>query len=201
MRGPNDTRERLIDAAIDVIESGGESALRLADIAATVGIKQPSIYYFFAGREELVVAAHRERYHRAAAQATGLFDTDLARAKTKEEFVEAAERILRFSFVPERSDNRAVRVSLLVKALTSPALRTEINDASFESNRRLAEVIAEAQRKGWVTRDYSPMSIVIWIRGQVLARFLLEADGERYDGDEWTDLAVATILNGFTAPD
>lgn len=201
MRAPNDTRERLIDAAIDVIESQGESALRLSEIAAVVGIKQPSIYYFFAGREELLTAAHRERYRRAAAQAVGLFDTELAAATTKEAFAEAAERILRFSFQTERKVNRAVRVSLMAKAMTSQELLDEINSASYESNRRLAEIVAEAQRKGWVTRAYSPMSIVVWLRGQVLARFLLEIDIERYDEAEWTDLAVSTILKGFMTSD
>ncbi|MEY2958150.1 MAG: hypothetical protein RLZZ01_718 [Actinomycetota bacterium] len=201
MQDANDTRARLIDAAIEVIEEHGESALRLADIAATVGIKQPSIYYFFQGREELVVAAQCERYRRTAAQAVGLFDSDLARASTKAEFVDAAERLLRFSFTHERSANRAIRLSLMAKALTSPTLLREINDASFESNRRFAEIIAEAQRKGWVTRAYSPMNLVVFLRGQVLARLLLEIDPERYDGDEWTDLAVSTILSSFITND
>lgn len=189
-----DTRERLIEAAIKVIAERGEAALRLSEIAAEVGIKQPSIYHFFTGREDLVVAAHRERYLRAVLEAFGTIEQEVGAAKTRAELNVAAERALRHAFSPSRSNARATRISLLSKALTNQSLLDEVNAASLQANRQLAEVLAEAQRKGWMRRDFSPLTIAVWIRAQILGRFVLEINESRYDGDEWNDLAVEAIL-------
>ena len=56
------TRSRILNAAIEMMESGGESSVRLSAIAEAMGIKEPSIYHHFANRTELVNAAYIEWY-------------------------------------------------------------------------------------------------------------------------------------------
>lgn len=51
------------------LRASGEAALRLADIATRVGVTQPAIYSFFEHREDLVIAAHRERFRRFTMEA------------------------------------------------------------------------------------------------------------------------------------
>lgn len=196
------TYERLIQATIDVIDQRGEAAVRMGEIAAAAGIKQPSIYHFFEDREQLVVAAHRERYRRAVMQALGPFDRSVPKATTKEEFVRFGIEGLRHAFDAERGAVRSVRITLLSKALTDETLMREVNDASFEANRRLAEIVSEAQRRGWVRSDFTAITIATWIRSQIFGRFVVESDNARYDGDEWTDLAVTSIIDTLiVAPD
>lgn len=194
------TYERLIQATIDVIDQRGEAAVRMGEIAAAAGIKQPSIYHFFEDREQLVVAAHRERYRRAVMQALGPFDSTVPKATTKEEFFRFGVAGLRHAFDAQRSAARSVRITLLSKALTNEGLMREVNDASYEATRRLAELVAEGQRKGWVRRDFSPLTIATWIRSLIFGRFVPEVDPERYDGDEWTELAITSIVHTLMTP-
>ena len=191
-----DTRQRLIDAAVEVIETRGEAALRLGEIAEKAGIKQPSIYHFFPSREDLVVEAYREQYRRAVEQATRNFDEYIAQVETREEFIDAVEEGLLFTFDDQRSEIRAKRLSLLAKALENPGLRAEINDLTYESNKNLAQIFENAQRKGWIRSDVSGMTLAVWVRGQIFGRFLLELDRSRYDGDEWNRQAISSILAG-----
>ena len=195
MSETSDVRERIIDAAIEVIATKGESALRLIEIAAMASIKQPSIYYFFPSREDLVIAAHRERYRRVLLDVVETFETQVASATTQEEFVQSAMRGLRFAFHENRAEARLTRIALISKAVTNESLLREINDASFGANQRFAGVLENAQRQGWIRDDVSPLTLAIWIRAQVLGRLVLEIDSSRYDGDEWTTFAIDAIVS------
>lgn len=79
-----DTRQRLIDSAVEVVSTPGEAALRLSEIATKVGVKQPSIYHFFSSREDLVVEVCREMYRWEVEPATSTFEYQLAHVKTLE---------------------------------------------------------------------------------------------------------------------
>lgn len=194
-----ETRERLIDATIEVIATRGEAAVRMVEIAAVVGIKQPSIYHFFSSRDDLVVAAHRERYRRSVAQALGRFDAEFISATTADEFKDGWVRALRFAFSDERREARAVRLALLAKALTNDDLLREVNDAAYEGHQALAGIIEKAQDAGWVRSDVSALTLAVWTRSMIFGRLVLEIDPDRYDSDEWTDLAISSFSR-TTAP-
>jgi AcrR family transcriptional regulator len=188
-----ETRARLVEATIEVIATRGEAAVRMVEIAAAAGIKQPSIYYFFPSREDLVVAAHRERYRRAVAEVIGRFEAEFAEAKSAEEFREGSVRALQFALSDERSEARAVRLGLLAKALTNDELLREVNDAAHEGHVALAAILERAQRAGWVRGDVSPLTLAVWVRSLIFGRLVLEVAGDRYDGDEWTRLAISSF--------
>ncbi len=42
-----DTRTRILDATIDLLAAGGDSAVRLALVAEALDISEPSIYHHF----------------------------------------------------------------------------------------------------------------------------------------------------------
>lgn len=193
-----DTKERLIDAAIEVIASRGDAAVRLAEIAQTVGIKTPSIYYFFPSREDLVIAAHRERYRRAVAEALGRFEAEFASAKTQDEFREGSLRALQFAMSDERREARVVRLGLLAKALTNDDLLREVNEAAYEGHKALAEILERAQSTGWIRSDISPLTVAVWVRSMIFGRLVLEIDGDRYNGDEWTQLTLSSFTRTLT---
>lgn len=188
-----DTKERLIDAAIEVIATRGDAAVRLAEIAQIVGIKTPSIYYFFPSREELVLAAHRERYRRAVAEVLGQFEAEIASATTEDEFREGSLRALQFALSDERREARVVRLGLLNKALTNDELLREVNEAAYEGHKVLAEILERAQRTGWIRSDISPLTLAVWVRSMIFGRLILEIDAVRYDRDEWTQLALSSF--------
>ncbi len=48
------TRQRILDAAAEVLAERGYAEARLADIAARAGLQAGSLYYHFASRDELV---------------------------------------------------------------------------------------------------------------------------------------------------
>ncbi|MGA1053409.1 MAG: TetR/AcrR family transcriptional regulator [Ilumatobacteraceae bacterium] len=190
----SDTRSRLIDATNEVVTTRGEAAVRLVEIAAAVGVKQPSIYAFFESREDLLNHALRDRLSRTVMEAIDVFSLVTDRMTTRSDFTSAAASALMFILSDERSELRSARLGLYARALANPTLLTEVNDASWRSAAALTDVIAVAQRNDWIRRDVSALSIAMFIRSLAFGRFFVETDRQRYDGDEWTHQVVKMIL-------
>lgn len=62
------TRQRILDAAAQVLSRKGYAGTRLTDVAEAAGVQAPAIYYYFGSRDDLVeevmwAGAHRVRLH------------------------------------------------------------------------------------------------------------------------------------------
>jgi AcrR family transcriptional regulator len=97
-----DTRTRILEAAMSVIEDTGEGTLRVQKIAESVGVREPSVYHFFKNREELVEAAHIERYRRSHLEMVRPFEAGAALADSAEDFRRIVEKILSLVYATKR---------------------------------------------------------------------------------------------------
>ena len=68
MRGPRgpyrksiERREQILDAALEVFAEHGDAGALLQEIANRVGVKLPSLMYYFASRDELLLAVVERR--------------------------------------------------------------------------------------------------------------------------------------------
>jgi TetR/AcrR family transcriptional regulator len=61
---PDDTRERIIDAAQEIFARDGFVGAKMQEIADKVGIQRPSLFYHFKNKEALFVAAHEQVFAR-----------------------------------------------------------------------------------------------------------------------------------------
>ena len=68
------TRRRALDAALDLFSHKGYQAVSMGDIAGALGIKAPSLYKHFKGKEELYAALFPalDEHYKALWQATGV---------------------------------------------------------------------------------------------------------------------------------
>jgi TetR/AcrR family transcriptional repressor of nem operon len=78
MKTPTDSREKILVAATAVAQAHGYGGLNFRDLAALVGIKAASIYYYFPSKADLALAV-ATRYWQGAAAA---LDAILAAAPT-----------------------------------------------------------------------------------------------------------------------
>jgi AcrR family transcriptional regulator len=81
-----DTRSRILNAAIEMMESGGEASIRVAAIAAKLNIAEPSIYHHFTNRAALVEAAYVEWYWRCLEIQVPMA-TVMALVETREDYI------------------------------------------------------------------------------------------------------------------
>lgn len=98
MSSPNsETRTRILEATIAMLEQKGDPAVRMGDIAKAAGISRQAVYLHFASRTELLIAATLYRGE--------LLDVDarLASSRAAETGVERLRLYIEFwgNYIPE----------------------------------------------------------------------------------------------------
>ena len=191
------TTDRLLSAAIALLDEGGEVAVRVDAVAAAAGVKRPSIYYFFGDREGLVIAAQAERYRR-----TLLFGmTDQAKAvracETPEEFRELIRSWIRAIGGPAGVERRRVRVEVLGAAASRPELRAKLEAADAEATRLIANTIAIAQDRRWTGSRFDPEIGALWWIGMMNGRYLVEGSRSDEERAAWDAIASEAIVRLF----
>ncbi len=189
-----DTRTRILEAAMSVIEDTGEGTLRVQKIAESVGVREPSVYHFFKNREELVEAAHVERYRRSHLEMVRPFEAGAALADSAEDFRRIVKKILSLVYAAEREHIRSTRMSVLGAAQTSPMIADAIRQINFDIHSKIADVLASAQEKNWIRKEVDPLAAAYWINGQILGRVMAEMDKDQVDLSKWNQISETAVL-------
>lgn len=195
------TRDRLLRAAVKALDHGGESAVRIREIAAECGVTAPSIYHFFGSRDGLIEAALAYRYFTGQWElGTGFADAVFA-CTSKTEFVALVHTTMETILSPDRAAYRLVRVSALGGTITRPRLAEGVIQFQREFNRRLAEAIRFAQASKWVRADFNPEVFGSWLTGMINGRVLIELDPKHSGAAEWDLLAVRAVCSVLGIPE
>jgi len=194
------TRARILNAAIEMMEAGGESSVRLSAIAEAMGIKEPSIYHHFTNRTELINAAYVEWYWQCLKTEIPV-EAMMVLVETKEDYVRAVRKSMEWSFQPERHHARAIRLSVLGAAQRNPDLGVAINDINKKFLATIADAALVAQQKGWFRTDLDPKAIAYWLHGQIIGRAVAEMDPGHVDLAQWDKVSFEAVLGMVLTPE
>jgi AcrR family transcriptional regulator len=193
------TRSRIINAAIEMMDAGGESSVRLGAIAEALGIKEPSIYHHFTNRTELVNAAYVEWYWQSLKTDIPV-EAMMALVDTQEDYVRAVRKTMEWSYRPERHHARAIRLSVLGAAQRNPELADAVNEINKKFLATVADSVLFAQQKGWLRADLDPMATAYWLHGQIVGRAVAEMDPGHVDLAQWDKVSFEAVLGLMLSP-
>ena len=186
------TRERLLEAAIDAIETDGEAGVRVDVVADAAGVAKPSIYHFFGDREGLVVAALGERYRRSLDIA---IETSIALAESfteRDQYIQMIRRnILSFGSA-DGVRRRRERIQVMGSAATRPDLQAEVDRVNDLVTVRLAELLELGRRRGWTTTPHDSETLARWWLGLMNGRRLVDERGDE-PGAAWDQVTIDAI--------
>ena len=195
-----DTKTRILDAAIDLIEANGERALRMRDVAAAVGIAEPTIYHYFPDRDSLVVAAHARRYRRELSVTVDPFLPAVQTCTSKEEFVKILQSVYHHSFEPGRTSVRATRAEVVGTSFRLEKLRAEVSVAMMESLSPSIEALKLAQSRGWMRTDIDPEAFAIFNLSLISSCIFPEIQNNPDLLAKWEELAISAITAVLSGP-
>ncbi|MFI7498680.1 TetR/AcrR family transcriptional regulator [Streptomyces sp. NPDC049687] len=189
-------REELLRAAIEQIEARGVAAVRIADVAAALGVSNALVLYHFSTKEKLVAAA----FQYAA-------EDDLAHLRRLLGRRSTALRRLRSAVRWYAPTGQAKGWRLWIEgwavSLREPALREVARDLDREWKAALAAVIAEGVAAGEFTcPDPSATALRLTALLDGLAVQLTSYEGavSRARAQEWVDAALSRELELSTRP-
>jgi len=194
------TRSRILNAAIEMMETGGESSVRLSAIAEALDIREPSIYHHFTNRTELINAAYVEWYWQCLKTEIPV-EAMMVLVETKEDYVRAVRKSMEWSYQPERHHARAIRLSVLGAAQRNAELAIAINDINKRFLATIADAALVAQQKGWLRQDIDPMATAYWLHGQIIGRAVAEMDPGHVDLAQWDKVSFEAVLGLILSPE
>lgn len=194
------TRERLIEAAIEVIEADGERSVRIRDIAAKAGVTEPSIYHFFGDRNGLIEQAQVIRFGRGQTEALEAFVTGVRNCETKAEFTRLVRTVLTTSFDSSFAARRFTRINVLGSAQSRPELLKDLAGQQRDLNGLLGDALRIAQERGFMRSNVDCDIFAVWVIGMTTGRLLLEIDPDLAESQEWNALAVDAVLAAMGNP-
>lgn len=200
MPKPIDSRKRILEAAIRILERDGEESLKIAEICKRARVTPPSVYHFFADRAELIDAAHEQMFSEGQLQMGRRFVDATYECASAAEFAAVVDNLVTMTFSPKRREFRRRRVSVLGRSQFSPGLSKRLAAFQHESNTTIAEGLRFAQAKKWITSDVDPEMFAAWFIGVASARTFIEFDGEHRKSAAWDEIALRSIFATLNLP-
>lgn len=186
------TAERLLAAAMAVIEREGPDGIRVRDISAAAGVTYSAVQFHFGGRDGLVDAAYLELYRQDL-----IFPTaDLAgRTFADNEALQGlVTALLDAAFAPERAAARRRRAQVLGAAATRPTIAAGLAEIHREYFHAVGAVFAEPQRQGLLRPDLDAEAMGAIYLAVVNGRTLVEIGDTGLDLTAWDAAAKAAVL-------
>ncbi len=145
---PEETRQRLLDAAAQVFELKGYEGATVAQIAHEAGVTSGAIYAHYQSKAELLVDALRAHSERAAGELLQAPDTPTDAAGV---LVTLAER-LRTRGV----DRSGLLVEALLASRRDPELAEVLAVTIGQREQNMARLLAVGQERGELTTEVTP---------------------------------------------
>lgn len=190
--GADDTRRRILEAAIEVIDGQGEEAVRVIDVAQRAGVSQGMVTYHFGTRHNLVLEAQRERY---AVALLGDADATLASLEhiTDVESVLAVGRQLTAALLsPERIVRRRARLNALGYAAGDTTAWESIRDSTTDAIDRLTAFFEVLRGRGLLREGIDPRSAATMVAAYSFGLVMSDLDNRPPDSAH-----LANVIDRF----
>jgi AcrR family transcriptional regulator len=197
-----ETARRILAVAVAIIDSSGESALRIADVMRDAEVQAPMIYRHFGDREGLVQSVHLARAIDALGAEIGAFELAAARANDAQSFEAAFTDLMATLCGPGFATMRRQRLEVFAAALARPLLRERVVELRGLLVARSTENLLRAQRAGWIRCDLDVGAFVEWGIGSTFGLASVEQFSAEPDiAEAWLRIqfeAVSSVLFGRT---
>jgi AcrR family transcriptional regulator len=185
-------RERILEAAISIIETEGEAGVRVDRVVEAAGFSKPVLYHHFADREDLLVQAQGERYRRSFDDAL-IALTVFQDSESQEVFLDRVSVALTDFTSPEGRRRRRMRAEILGATVGRPQLNDSITEANRQFVASFGDFMTRARRESLISPRRDPRDIAAWWLSVVAGRYVIDVDADRFNEEEWIDIILSMI--------
>ncbi len=192
------TRELVIDVVLELLEHGGEAAVRIDDVRDRSGVSIGSLYHHFGDRDGLIVAAQLRRFAGYAEAEIAALSTIVERAADVAEFRRAVRQLTLHTASDLRVAERWGRIGVLGSTVGRLALLHEVRIVQTRLTDEFQATIAQGQARGFFRRDLDARAIALFIEAYSLGLALNDVDERPVSERAWEQV-VWSVLDGLIA--
>ena len=192
-------RERILDVAVAVLETRGEAALRIAEVAEAANVALGLISYHFGGRDGLIVAAQQRRFAGLVRDDGAVMKRVLEKADTYDDVMTSLSD-LTYALLDSRRDQiRMSRIAAIASTfgrddayeITSAIVDQLLND--------YAELITDAQHRDLIRDDLDARAVATFIQSYALGLVIHDLDPSA-TGDAELHQVIMTAVEALLRP-
>lgn len=189
-----DSREELLDAALQIIAERGIDALRIEDVCEKVGVTKGSLYWHFQDRQGLIRAAILEQLRRIAERQLQIVDRAVDAPISRDEYLLTVAGALANPFDATEVESRWQRWELLATARRDPEVHELMKEIQRNHQLYLTGMATKAQQRGILRGDVDPAAVAAAITAIALGSnhlWYLGNDGPTQEA--WNGLLIKMI--------
>ena len=192
---PHPTRERLVDTMISLLDQKAPEAITVDEVLAVSGISKGSLYHHFEDFSDLLEVAYLRRFAAYVDLSSEAIAEVIATSTSRDEMLTGFREITRRTQAPDLASVRLERLRAIGLAGGNDRFRARLAVERQRLTDALADLVREAQVKGWFRSDFPPHVVAVFVQAYTLGRVLDEIAESPVDNNEW----VAFIDHMLTA--
>lgn len=196
-----DTVQLVIDATNRAIESGGESSVRIQELAAQTGVSIGSIYHHFGDRDGLIRATYVHNFASNIQQDIARAKRFMAKMHSTEEIARHYDEMLRFLVEHFKHVPADKRANIIGNTTGRPLLRAALAEVQHELTEQLTEVMELLQERKMLKPHLSPRAAAVMTLGMLHGRIIAEVDTSPVSDLEWNRAMISAFGGLFVLND
>ena len=196
---PNGAAVGLLASAIDVIEERGETAVRVEDVASSLGLAVTAVYRYFGSRQGLIDAAHAERVVRATSEQLTALEQVVDTSTSVEEFRSAFDRFVLDSLSPQRRSQMFVRVHAIGSAYGRPELLDFLGEVHRYGVAGTVRLLERARERAWISSSVDLEVVAAWFWAVTLGGVVNLVDPTPVDHDAFATFSLDALRRSLYA--
>lgn len=194
------TKQHLIQATSELMDK-----LPLEDISASLvlersGASKSSMYHFFEDFSDLLEETLLYRFAVSVQASNKIIKEIVNGSTTKEDFFLALETVTRKSQDRSNSAIRFQRARMLGRSERNERFRESLGKVQQGLTDSITEMIQRAQDKGYITTDFQPRTLAVFIQAYTLGKVVDDITLTPMDDSDWDSLITAIGNKVIAAP-
>lgn len=180
----------MLDETIRLLDTVGETGLRIEELLATTRMSKSSLYLNFTDRDGLIAAARAKQFEAIVNESIDGITQLVASVKTKEGIRDALHAVTVFTQNVSRNAERIKRVAIIAGTVGRPTYAKQLASAQTRLTDALETLIRQARLNGLITPSHPDRTIAMLIQAYTFGRVLSSFDSKRSKNDnaEWVAL-------------
>ena len=194
------TKDKLIATTADLLKTLRPSEISSEMVLSNSGISKGSLYHHFEDLEHLIETALLQRYARWVSVTFEGITKILTQAKASNDLYLGLVELTKTSQDRALKGERFFRAEILTKADHSPRLASQLQLLQNQLTESLADLIREAQERGFFKKSLDAKSIAIFTQAYTLGKIIDDSSDDPVDPQQYANLINAVVKDVFLEP-
>lgn len=186
--GSHPTRDKLLQATVVLMRQHLPQAITSEMVLQQSGISRGSMYHHFKDFSELLELAMVDAFALTVDKTITAFTALLETAKSKDDMIKGLSVVTAKTQTKAFKKLRLQRARLISFTEDNPRLATSLSAEQQRLTDAIADLIREAQERGWMNKCFDARSAAVLIQAYTLGKLVDDIVPNQMQESAWNDL-------------